>query len=157
MLLSESAEKIQNIVNNIPVFATETDETRTAIYNYMISNFGGKTLSPFAENNTYNIINNMLTLLHSKEWTNLKSVIDSSVSPESTTDTVTETTDTDIYGFNDDTGVNDSTVTRTITTEKEHSDIYENFQNSVDFYKQFSYYYHVIVDIVSELTLAIYE
>lgn len=156
MTITESAEKLNNIISNIDVFSEETEETKTAIYQYFLSAYGNKEVSPFMEDNTYKNINAVLTLKYGERWKHLKDVYYSDVSPKNRTENTTETTHTNIYGFNDETGVNDSEVTHTINREIEFTDIFSNYQKSVAFYKNFSYYDNVIMDIANELTTMIY-
>lgn len=158
MLLNEKSELLQNIINNLNVFTDETDETKTAIYEYILYNYGARTVSPILEHETsYTPICNFITLLYRKKWEYLKKINDSDISVDTISDETTETTDTDIYGFNDDSGVNDNKVTRTIKSNKEYSDVFGNFSKVVDFTNKFSYYNSIIVDVVSELTTCVYE
>lgn len=158
MLLNEKNELLNDIITNISVFSDETDDIKTSIYEYILYNYGNRTISPILEHETsYTPICNFITLLYRDKWNYLKKIKDSDVSVDTTTNVTTETTDTDIYGFNDDTGVNDNTVTRTITSNNEYNDIFGNFQKIVDFSDNFSYYRIIIEDIVSELTTCVYE
>lgn len=158
MTISESSEKLNNIFFNISVFSEESETDKTALYNYFLCEYGEKTISPFMENNTYETINAVLTIKFSERWKRLKEIYyNEDVTPITRTETTEEKTHTNIYGFNDETGVNDSEVTHTINREIENSDIYTNFQKSVAFYRNFSYYGNVLTDLASELTTMIYE
>lgn len=158
MLLNEKSTILNDIINSLSVFSSETDANKTAIYNYILYNYGQKTISPLLENITDStILCDILTLKYGKKWDYLKTITDSDVSPTKITDSTTEKTDVSVYGFNDVTGTNDTSTVRTITDDKEYSDVFGNMSKAIDFYSKFQYYYYIVKDIANELTTWVYE
>lgn len=155
MSLLKDYSELKTVVENISYLTdNETDDFITSIYNYILYNYGEKTVSPLVTSGLTaqtiaTVINNKYNVL----WDKLKSMNDTDVSL--TDYKRTEQTDNKIYGFNSDSGVSDYTLIKTYTDS--YSDIYENYKKALAFFANSNYYSIVASCIVNELTTAIYE
>lgn len=151
----------QDFVNSIPYLAENEADNLTIIYNWLLSKYGYKTTSPFADSVTNNeisgeVLANIISLFYADKWENLKDIITSTISPTGINKTITEQVDNSIYGYNGD-AANDYTNKRSRTEFTEYDNIFDELRKNIDFRGMFSYYNVVVNDIARALTTAVYE
>lgn len=155
MMLLNELNTLGDIINDIPTLQSETQDTRDSITSLIHTMYGERTVfEQFVE--SPGTAGKMLDLLYGRKWSKIKEGLDSDVSLTEHTTQEKEVKTTEIFGY-DGNGTNDTRETTEHTGNNELDNVFDNMTNGIDFYKNFSYYRIVIQDIVSQITLSIYE
>lgn len=149
-----------DFINSIPYISANETENSENIYNWILVKGYNKIVSNYIDMINDEIISkqafaNIISAMFSDKWTNLKKIIAENITATGTTDTTTETIKNNIYGYNG-TATDDYERTRTLTENKEYSDLFEKLKQNIDFREMFSYYNTVVTDILKMLTIEIY-
>lgn len=152
LILSEY-ENLKSLIENIAYLTNnESTDFINTIYYYILYNYGNRTLFKITDIETETLAN-IINYKYGDLWEKIKQIYNSNVSLINYEDT--ETTNNKIYGYNSENGVNDYIMTKTIL--KNYPDIYENFKNAIDFFKNNCYYNIISCCIIKEITLCVYD
>lgn len=148
-------------IASIP-YITENESTKANDIYYMVAMFYGKRtvsneVSFIIENNiSTDILASAISDVFSSKWRTLKNAITDSLPTTESMDTITETTDNNIFGYNGDKAPDYNNV-KTTVEHKTFDNLFDMIQKNIEIQGKLSYYKIVIQDIAHMLTSPIYE
>lgn len=153
MLLSEYLT--EDIISAIPYISENENDNVTYIYNWMIANYGERTVAPIANISDKSVLGKIIDLMYADKWKTLKSATLADIGVTGTKDHKTETETNNIYGYNGNDAPDYKNIKETEET-KEFSNIFEMIEKNIEFRELLSYYNVVVHDIANAITLKVY-